>query len=230
MRKSVIVAAVIALVAVAAVATAQTTSVEIRRAVVVSVYGNNLVVKGSDGVVREHEVPEGFTFNIDGKDLTVDELKPGMVLTATYTTTMEPQVVYSTEVRQGEVLKVVGRTLVVRTPEGTKTFRDVPSDFIFTVDGQEKTVYELRPGMRLTATIVHESVVEVGETDLQVTGTSAAVKKAQAVKEQKAAAAAASTSSYETLPKTASRVPLTGLAGLMLLALSAGVALIRRGV
>lgn len=231
MKKSVFVVVVIALVAFAAIATAQTSTVEIRRGVVVAVYGNNLVVKHSDGVNREHEVPEGFTFNIDGQDLTVDQLKPGMILTATVTTTTEPQVVHSTEVKQGEVLKVVGRTLVVRTPDDIKTFRDVPSDFVFMVDGKEMSVYDLRPGMRLTATIVHEEVVESTTTDLSVAGTSAAIEKAAEVKAQKAAAAAAapaSTSSYQTLPKTGSGLPLAGLVGLALIALAGAIAVTRR--
>lgn len=234
MRKSVFVIAVIAVVAFAAVAIAQTTTTEIRRAAVVAVYGNHVVVRGADGVDREHEVPEGFTFNIDGKDLTVDQLKPGMILTATITTTTAPEVVHTEVVKKGEVLKVVGRTLMVRTPEGVKTFRDVPSDFVFWVDGQEKTIYDLREGMHLTATIVSEQAVETTKQDISVTGTSAAIEKAAEVKQQKAAAAAAAsastTTASQTLPKTGSTLPLAGLAGLMLLALAGGIAVARRFV
>ena len=223
MKKSVFVLGVIALLAAAAVGTAQTTTVEIRKGTVLAVYGNNLVVKGQDGVTREHEVPEGFTFNIDGKKVPVSGLEPGMKLTAAITTTMVPQVVYTTEVRHGEVLKVVGRSVVVRTEEGTKTFRDVPSDFVFLVNGQEKSVYDLRDGMMLTATIVHESMVEIGESDIRVAGTAGA----------KAAAAAPASSTYASasqLPKTGSRLPLAGLAGLILLGISAGIAVTRRFV
>ena len=225
MKKSVFVFAVVALLAVAAVGTAQTTTtIEIRKGTVVAVYGNNLVVKGQDGVTREHDVPAGFTFNIDGKKVPVSELEPGMVLTAAIKTTTTPHVVYTTEIRHGEVLKVVGRTMVVRTEGQTKTFRDVPSDFVFTVDGQEKSVYDLREGMLLTATIVHESMVEIGESDIRVAGT-AGSRAAPAP-----APAPSTSSSYQTLPETGSSLPLVGLAGLMLLAVAAGISVTRRFV
>lgn len=226
MKKSLFAFAVIALLTVAAVATAQTTTTEIRKGVVVSVYGNNLVVHES-GVNREYDVPEGFTFTVDGKKLTVDELKPGMLLTATVTTTTTPQVVQTTQVKHGKVLKVVGNGMIVRTAEGTKHYKNIPSDFVFLVNGQEKSIYEIREGMVLTANIVHESAIEVTQREIDVIGTNAA-RKAVATEVVKRKAEAYTPPTY--LPKTASHLPLTGLAGLLLLAVAAGIALTRRFV
>lgn len=224
MKKSVVLFAVLALVVVAAVASAQTTTTEIRRGTVVSVFGNHLVVKGQDGVTREHEVPAGFTFDVDGKKMSVSDLKPGMELTATITTTTTPHVVQTTEIKHGEVLEVVARSMIVRTAEGTRRYTDIPGDFIFYVDGEEKTIYDLKPGMYLTANIVYTSSVDVSQQDIKVAGTAPkAPEPAPAL-----APAPATTSTYETLPKTGSNLPLAGMVGLLLLAVAAGIALTRR--
>ena len=229
MKKFVFVFAVIAAMTLSSVAVAQVTSYEVRSGMVVAVYGNNLVVR-ENGVNKEYEIPEDFRFNIDGRSLSVHQLKPGMLLTETVKSTTTPQVVHHEEVQQGEILKVVGRTVVVRTDEGTKTFRDVPSDFIFNVGGEEKSVYDLREGMHVTATIISEQVVETTVTEIGVTGTNAARKAvAKKVVEKKIEEAKKDTGSTY-LPKTASRLPLAGLAGLMLLAISVGIAVTRRFV
>ena len=47
--------------------------------------GNRLVVRLPEGT-RELTVPDDFRFNVDGKMLSVQELKPGMAGTATITT------------------------------------------------------------------------------------------------------------------------------------------------
>ena len=88
MNRSLLVVTVVAIVAVAGMAAAQaTTTLEIKQRTVVSNWDNDLVVKMSDGVIRHVEVPEGFTFNVDHKELPVSALKPGMNLTAVIKTT-----------------------------------------------------------------------------------------------------------------------------------------------
>ena len=89
-------------------ASAQTTkSTEVRKFEVVSVDGNKVVVKGADGA-KEITVPEDFRFTVDGKQVSVHELKPGMKGTATITTTTTVTPVKVTEVRNAEVMQVLG--------------------------------------------------------------------------------------------------------------------------
>ena len=55
------------------------------------------------------------------------------------------------EIRRGEVLQVVGNTILVRVEgEGVKRYT-VPGDFRFNHQGSEITVHELREGMILTS-------------------------------------------------------------------------------
>jgi hypothetical protein len=50
---------------------------------VVWVNGNYLVVTLDNGERRDYTVPEGFRFTVDGKQVSVNELKKGMKLSAT---------------------------------------------------------------------------------------------------------------------------------------------------
>lgn len=209
---------------------AQTTTHEVRRARVLHVYGNNLVVKAEDGTVREIDVDPDFRFDVNGRMVPVGELEPGMELTAVMTTTEVPRVVKTTEVRSGRVEKVVGQSLIIRTEDGTiRRFDRVPGDFPFYVDGQELTVFQLREGMRLTAYIVYESSEIVTEEEIQVAAVSAP-KPAPAPSPARdpAPAPAAPAAAPAMLPATGSALPLVGLAGLLLIGLGLGIGILRR--
>src|SRR5580704_13791373 len=61
-----------------------TQSVNVERAEVVSVSGNDLIVKMADGELRDFpNVPDSKTVTVDGKELTIRDLKPGMQLERT---------------------------------------------------------------------------------------------------------------------------------------------------
>ena len=89
---------------------------------VISVDGNNLVVRDQNGT-RAVTVPENFKFTVDGKSLSVHDLKPGMKGTATVTTTMSFRPVYVTQVKKGTVVRQVGTSVHVRTDEGVRWFK-----------------------------------------------------------------------------------------------------------
>src|SRR5512137_1096125 len=94
-------------------ASAQSTTMEIRDGEVLAVDGNVVTVRGPQGV-KQFVVPEDFQFNIDGKMLTVRDLKPGMKYAAVVTTKETPVEVTTTEVREAEVVYASTGTVVVR--------------------------------------------------------------------------------------------------------------------
>jgi hypothetical protein len=71
------------------------------------VEGNSLVVTMSSGEARTFNVPESRRFLIDGKELSVHELKPGTTLTATVTTIATPVMTRTTTVKTGTVWHVL---------------------------------------------------------------------------------------------------------------------------
>lgn len=143
---------------------AQPVETKVDRAEVVYVEGNDVVLKLTNGEVKQFEVSDSDKFTVDNKDVTVRELKPGMTLTATITTAAAPRWVDAVEVVEvGTVWKTVGNNLIIRTPEGKNKMYRVPVGGTVTLEGKTIAVGQLREGDKITATIVKtRSPSEVG--------------------------------------------------------------------
>lgn len=137
---------------------------------VLKVDGNTVVVNMlPDGPVRTFTAKPGRTATIDGETITVDQLEVGTVLTAKATFVPSPEMV--TEV-SGTVMHVVSRTVIVRLDSGEVKQYTVDPDFTFTVQGEPKTIFDLRPGTQLTATRVRADPAVVITPETPITGTS----------------------------------------------------------
>ena len=229
----------------AGVSSAQTTSAstEVKKFEVIAVDGNDLVVRLPEGT-RQINVPPGFVFTVNGKPVSVSDLRPGMSGTATITTTTTVTPVTVTEVKSGTVALVSGTAVYVRTPEGVRLFTQSELDKrgvkIF-VDGKPRAVSELHQGDRLTATIVTTkppSIVTEKEVQATLAKTGAAPAASAAPAPAPAPRPAPAPSAAQTgapaspaqqpvattarkLPSTAGSLPTVGLAGLISLAIGA---------
>ena len=210
-----VVLAALAIVCLAAgVASAQTTtsSTEAKSFEVIAVNGNHIVVKLPEGT-KELTVPEDFRFTVNGQPLAARELKPGMTGTATITTTTKVTPVTVTEVKNGTVLQKSGASIIVRTDEGFKMFTQGEVDkrgVTIVRDGKPVTISELHTNDQLTATIVTSLPPTVmTEKEVQLKTRTKATVTAPAAAGEPAASGAP-----ETLPKTASPLPLLGLLGM----------------
>ena len=182
------------------------------------------VDRGQDGVVKEYDIPAGFQFMVNGKSVGIADLKPGTMLTSKVTTTSTPHVVQTTDIKNAKVLKVVGSTVIVRMADGEiKKFSNVPKDVTLTSNGKAIELGQLKEGMNLTATIVHESVTTVTETEAMVKG-----REARKPAPPKAAPAPKPAPAPAVLPSTGSLLPLAGLAGMIMLFAAMSLAVIRR--
>lgn len=231
----------------AALASAQattSTSTETKQVEVIAVDGNDIVVRMEE-VTRQLTVPEDFRFTLDGNQVSVHELRPGMVGTATITsrTTITPVTV--TEVKNGTVAQAGGSRIVVRTADGqlrSFTQSDIDKRGIKIVrDGKPAQVSDFRIGDNLTATIITTlPPAIVTEREVQASLAKAA-DPAPAVELPSTPAVAPSAPTVvgttgaapdapavRTLPNTGSPLPLIGLAGLTSLAIGAALAIRRR--
>ena len=230
----------------AAVSLAQTTTTsETKKFQIISVDGNLLVVKLPEGT-RELSVPDDFRFNIDGKMLSVHELKPGMAGSATITTKTTVTPVTVTEVKNGTVLQASGNSIIVRTDAGMKMFTqgDIDKRGVKIMrEGKPAQISDFRANDQLTATIITSKPPRVvSEKDVQATlaqsgggaGTPAAAAKTPSPSTTPPTATAPSQTPVATsggekkLPKTASPLPVFGLAGLASLVAGLGLTLRRR--
>ena len=219
--------------------------VTVERGEVVYVSGTEVIVKMESGEVRHVTVPEGATATVDGKQITVKDLKPGMKLEKTITTTTTPKTVKTVRSGTGTVVNVMPPNYAtVKFEDGAVERYKIPKGTKFTIDGQQKTAFDLKPGMKISATrIVEAPVVEVSQSS-SVAGSSQAlpvppadmtiiiVEPAKPAPERVAAgpepATAPAAEPAKKLPKTGSVVPLIGLLGVLFAGASFGVKLLRR--
>jgi hypothetical protein len=230
---------------------APTSTTQVERGEVVYVSGNELVVKMDTGEIRSITVPDTARAMVDGKEVTIRDLKPGMKLQRTITTTQTPRTVTTVRTVSGSVFAInAPYTLVLSFPDGSpnKQYK-IPKDQVFMVDGRPKTAFELQRGTPITATVVTTGEeISLGERRA-TTGTAPVAARPATPPPQPvllieapapapvpvAAApippprpAAPAEPAPAQLPKTASPVPLLGLLGLALCGASLGLRAIRR--
>jgi LPXTG-motif cell wall-anchored protein len=244
----------------AAVTLAQTsTTSDTKKFQVISVTGNQLVVRLPEGT-RELTVPDDFRFNVDGKMLSVHELKAGMSGSATITTKTTVTPVTVTEVKNGTVMQASGASVIVRTDQGIKMFTQGDLDkrgIKVMKDGKVAELSDLHANDKLTAVFITSKPPRV-VTEKEVAATlaqsgggagagagagagggagapAAAAKPTAGSGGSTAAAAPSAAASAGTagaparkLPKTASPLPLLGLAGLASLLAGLGLTVRRR--
>jgi LPXTG-motif cell wall-anchored protein len=215
-----------------------TTSTATKKFQVIAVEGNVLVVRLPEGT-RELSVPDDFRFTVDGKALSVQELKPGMEGTATITTKTTVTPVTVTEVKNGTGMQAQGNSIIVRTDDGIKMFTQSDIDkrgIKIMREGRPATISDFRANDRLTATIVTSkpprtiTEQEVSATIAKSGGGAGAGAPAAAPAPSAAPAGAAPTSGAapRTLPKTASPLPLLALTGFASLLVGLGLTVRRR--
>ncbi len=72
---------------------------EVKDATVVKTIHRDLFVKLADGTYRQYDVPKGYRFDVDGKELAVFQLQPGMKLTTTIVSEKEVKTMTEAEVQ-----------------------------------------------------------------------------------------------------------------------------------
>ncbi len=148
---------------------------KVEKGEVVTVSGNDLVVKMADGTIRDFQnLPESARVTVDGKQLGIHDLKPGMKLQRTITTTTTPMIITTVQTVKGKVWEITPPLSIILTLEDGKNQRfKIPEGQKFNVDGQMVDAFGVRKGMILTATkIVEEPAVEIKE-EKTVTGKAA---------------------------------------------------------
>ena len=211
-------------------------TVKVERGEVVYVSGNDLVVKMEDGEIRHFpNVPETARITVDGKDLSIHDLKPGMKLQRTTVTSTTPRMVTTVKTVTGKVFHVTPPNSVILTMEnGQNQSFKIPKGQKFTIDGKETDAFGLKKGMKVSAQQVTESPEIVVSHEVTRTGTMPPPPPAPApdvpilivyvpVRQAAAEETAAAEPAPTKLPKTGSNLPLVGLLGALLVALALGL-------
>jgi LPXTG-motif cell wall-anchored protein len=228
-----------------------TQEVKVERGVVVYVSGNDVVIKGEDGKIRDFpNVPESARVTVDGQQLSIHEIRPGMIIERTTITTTTPRIITTIKTVTGTVWQVNPPTSVILTLENGKNqqFR-IPQGTQFTVDGQPTDAFSLRPGTKVSATAVTEVPETLVATEVTRTGEmpppvetidphiallivlvpydafadTTNADSSESAADTDAAAPAPAEEAPAQLPKTGSSLPLVALLGGLLCSLALGL-------
>jgi LPXTG-motif cell wall-anchored protein len=215
-------------------------TVSVEKGTVAMINGNDLYVKMADGSIRHFpNVPESTKVNVDGQMLGIHELKVGMHLQRTITTTTTSQVVTTTKTVTGKVWHVNPPLSVILTlDDGKNQEFKIPKGQKFNVNGQTTDAWGLQKGMIINATQVVEQPVEVVAKQVKLTGqplpTPPPPPQDQPVLvavmvpvPAPAPAAPAPAAAPAALPKTGSSLPLISLLGMLSLLCAGGLRLFR---
>jgi hypothetical protein len=147
--------------------------IQVERGEVFAVDGNDLIVKMEDGSIRHFEnISESARITVDGKELGIHDLKQGMLLQRTITTTTTPKLVTTIQTVKGKVWHVNPPLSVILTLEdGTNQSFKIPKDQKFNVDGRMVDSFGLKKGMQVTATKIVEAPMSVTTQQKGVSGT-----------------------------------------------------------
>jgi len=220
------------------------TQVTVERGKVTYIAGNEIVVKMENGELRHITVPDNARATVDGREIGLADLRVGMTLEKSITTTTTPKTVQTVKTGTGTVVNVQPPNYATLRFEDNSVERyKIPKNTKFTIDGEEKTAFDLKPGMKITATRIVDVPMTVVSRESRVTGTAPpppptppmegallieAPTAAPAPAPAQAEPAPEPTQVAQALPKTGSDIPLLGLLGLLCFAASLGVRLVRR--
>jgi len=208
---------------------------KVDRGEVVYVSGNDLVVRMEDGTIRHlANVPESARATVDGKQLGIHDLKPGMKLQRTITTTTVSKVITTVQTVTGKVWAVNPPSLLILTLEDGKNQQfKIPKNQKFNIDGQMVDAWGLKKGMVLSATRIVEKPLDVVSQTRKMTGSAPPPPPpppadVPILVAQEAPAPVQVAQAPAELPKTGSEFPLIGLLGLLSMASSLGLRTIRK--
>lgn len=210
-------------------------TVDTRDTTVAYVEGDHLVVRLANGALEAIRIPPEERFNIEGKKLALHELKPGMTLTDEVFTTERPVMVKTVEITEGKVFYAGSRRLIIHTKEGEALDYQLPEWATVKINGQERSLHELRRGQTITATITTEEPMTVIDREKKSHGHPLAAESKSANEPKLEAPLPMKTEvlparlpepkpvTGKELPATGSNVPLIALAGIFALAIAAAL-------
>ena len=210
--------------------------VSVERGEVVLVRGNDLMVKMQDGAIRHFpNLPESDRVTVEGRQLGIHDLTPGMKLERTITVTTTPKTVTTVQTVTGKVWHIAPPSSVILTLEdGTNQQFQIPKDQKFNVDGRETDAWGLKKGMKVSAT----KIVEVPEVHVQreqrVSGTLPPPPPSpppdMPILIAESAAVPVPGAAPAELPKTGGILPLIGLLGYLSVLSSLGLGIVRKAL
>jgi hypothetical protein len=151
--------------------TSVTRIVKADTAQVVYVSGDDVVLKDADGRLLLLALPAGTPLIVDGKPTALKELAPGTMLSHVQArTVVESEVTTVTQI-EGEVFQIAPpKWVTLKLGDGTVKRYEIPKQATFQVNGKTATAFELKKGMKVSATAVTTEGVNTHSAKAAIVG------------------------------------------------------------
>jgi hypothetical protein len=145
--------------------------VTVDTAQVVYVSGDDVVIKNADGRLLLLALPSSTAMRVDGKPAALKDLTPGTTLAHVQARTLLESEVTSVTQIDGTIMQVTPpRWVTLRLGDGTIKRYEIPKETTFQVEGKTATAFELRKGMKISATAVTTQGVNTESAKAAVVG------------------------------------------------------------
>ncbi|MEO6807303.1 MAG: hypothetical protein ABI286_12955 [Edaphobacter sp.] len=139
---------------------------------VVYASGDDVVLKNANGALRLLTMSPDATLPVDGQQVAINDLKPGTTISHAVTKTKHEEEVTHVTTVEGKVTHVSAPSHVTLQLNDNSLKRyTVPPHANFIINGEKKTVFELRKGMNVSATAVTTSDHHIHNTEEHLAGT-----------------------------------------------------------
>lgn len=145
--------------------------VNIESAQVLYVSGDTVVLRNSDGSLRLLGVAPDATISVNGTPTAPRDLKPGTQITKAHVRSVQTSTVTNVTQIDGTVLRfITPNSVILRLGDGSVDRYTIPPHANISVDGRDVRPSDLRPGMRVSATVVQTSEHHTHSNETTISG------------------------------------------------------------
>ncbi|RSL17859.1 hypothetical protein EDE15_3408 [Edaphobacter aggregans] len=148
-----------------------TKDVQVENSTVVYVSGDTVVLRNAAGDLQLLSLPAGETVSVNGQPTAPRDLKPGTTLTHVHMRSVQQSTVTNVTQIDGTVIRfITPNSVILRLGDNTVDRFTIPSHANIQVDGRDVRPSDLRPGMRVSATVVRTNEQHTHSNQTSVSG------------------------------------------------------------
>jgi len=148
-----------------------TKDVQVENSQVMYVSGDTVVLKNAAGDLQLLSLPANETISVNGQPTAPRDLKPGTTLTHVHMRSVQQSTVTNVTQIDGTVMRfITPNSVILRLGDNTVDRFTIPSHANIQVDGRDVRPSDLRPGMRVSATVVRTNEQHTHSNQTSVSG------------------------------------------------------------
>jgi hypothetical protein len=148
-----------------------TKDVQVENSTVLYISGDTIVLRNAAGGLQLLDLPADETISVNGQPVAPRDLKPGTTLTHVHMRSLQTSTVTNVTQIDGTVMRfITPNSVILRLGDNTVDRFTIPPHANIQVDGRDVRPSDLRPGMRVSATVVRTNEQHTHSNQTSVSG------------------------------------------------------------